>query len=158
MKNLSKPTACVAALTAALLALSGCSFSVTRTYDPGIGKQYLAAVCPVYPDLAKLATAQRSEDFTAFTTAAGTVRDDFTTQISALEHPALPWPAPIARQVHVLVVADSDAIHMFGAFAAATTNAQLQAVPAPDTSAAQKASDEIRAELGLPAKSAGGSC
>ena len=156
--NFTKPARCVTAVAITVLALSGCSFSVTRTYDPAIGKQFLAAVCPVYPDLAKLTAAQRSQDITAFTTVAGNVRDDFATQISALEHPAVAWPGPIAGQVHVLVNADSDAIHMFGAFAAATTNAQLRAIPAPDTSAAQNASDEIRAELGLPAKSAGGGC
>ena len=148
----------VGAIAGTVLALSGCSFTVTRSYDPAIGKQYLAAVCPAHQDLARLDTAQRSQDIPAFTAAAATVRDDLYTQISDLQYPRVAWPDPIGRQVRILVAADSKGISMFGQLSTATTAAEIQAVRAPDTTAAQKASEEIRAELNLPATSAGGGC
>lgn len=158
MENRSKVIASVATVAGVVLALSGCSFSVYRTYDPALGKQYLSAVCPVYADQTQLAAAEKAQDLPAFTAAAGKAHDDLGRQITALQSPAIPWPSPIDSQVHVLVDADSKLITMFGDLSAATTGAQIQAVRTPDTTAAQKAANEIRAELNLPARTAGGGC
>lgn len=158
MENRSKVIASVATVAGVVLALSGCSFSVYRTYDPALGKQYLSAVCPVYADQTQLAAAEKAQDITAFTAAAGKAHDDLYPQITALQYPEIPWPSPIDSQIHVLVDADSKLITMFSDLSAATTAAQIQAVRKPDTTAAQKASNEIRAELNLPARTAGGGC
>ena len=115
-------------------------------------------MCPAHADADQLAIASKNRDVQAFATAADKSHYDLYTQLTALQYPTIPWPSAIKKQIQVLEDSDSELMGAFGKLAQATSEADIEAVQMPNTTSANRASEEIRVILRLPAKTANGGC